>query len=596
MGAVAGTLLGLTIGVGSAKADPGPATPQTGDPAAGIVLILIDRSGSMHDGGKNCIDENGLPITASIRKWECAINAAKFNVKNADATGVKRYFIWAFGTMVYDPTYLPIAWSIDKTGQPIKDGSGNVVQAAITDLLAMNRTDALAALTAMAAGGPTTNDCGTPLAGAYCLGVQGLDAYRGSYTDFELRVVLESDGYENSTPSTTVCQGVDSTLQAGFTYAQGNPAVVEVVSSGGYVTSADGLYVPSWQSNMLDVSVTGVSHAPDPTGKVLTTSGAFTPPPGIANLLANINFIKEFVGSTVLALAPSPAAPGVDTYRPARASTLPSMSAAAVASATTDPDMAFLKGLAEVTGGRLVAFGDGTVPVPGDITAPHAVPGDVDDNGCVDGADFGVLKQYMNQKIAPSNPTSYAADLNQDARIDVNDYYLLEANWGRGCATPPPPVPVPSTSILGFDDLGSWSSGQATLAQVSLPRTEGLFSLSVGNTGFRTLKSVNFSTTVLSGVTSKLALDVALPKTVSNPYWVGQVLFFANCPSAGVYNQYLGAAELAGLPLGKFSTVRVGIPQAVKNAMTTAHSDFSFSISLNANDPGYLIDNLRFVP
>jgi hypothetical protein len=224
------------------------------------------------------------------------------------------------------------------------------------------------------------------------------------------------------------------------------------------------------------------------------------------------------------------------------------------------------------------------------------VPGDINDSGCVDAADFNLLKQFYNQTVTSSQPLSYAADINMDARIDINDYLMLKADYGKGCTTPPGPVPVLQQSILGFDSLASWSSSQATLALVGLPRTEGDFSMSIGNAGFRTLNSSKFSTSIFQGVTSMLALDVAPAKKQTNPYWLGQVLFFASCPSANINNQFIGSVELTGKPLGSFSTIKVAIPLSVKNAMLTSHPDFSFSISLNANDPGYLIDNLRFVP
>lgn len=585
--AILATVVGSTSLIGSSQADPGAAP---GDPTTGMVLVIIDRSGSMHNPGMNCIDENGAPITTPIRKWECAMKAAKFRIAQGDAAKTKRYFLWAFGTLVNDPTNLQIAWNIDKNGNTLKDGSGMVLPGAVTDSLAMSQVDIMAALNALdtPSQGPSTDDCGTPLAGAYCGALYAMNAYRGSATDDLVSVVLESDGLENSTPSGMTCQGDDS-FAAGYNYVQGDPSVVDLTfttTTPIYILTADGLLVPSWQSNMLDVAVKGILHAPDSTGKVLKSTLAFQTPPGVPNFVTNISFLKDFVSSGAQAAA----ALSVD-IPPARVRT-----SSATASATPDPDLSYFKGLADISGGRLITFGDGKPPTPGDVTAPHVVPGDINDSGCVDAADFNVLKQFYNQTVTPSQPLSYAADINMDARIDINDYLMLKADYGKGCATPPGPVPVLQQSILGFDSLASWSSSQATLALVGLPRTEGDFSMSIGNTGFRTLNSSKFSTSILQGVTSTLALDVAPAKKQTNPYWIGQVLFFASCPSANITNQFIGSVELTGKPLGSFSTIKVAIPLSVKNAMLTSHPDFSFSISLNANDPGYLIDNLRFVP
>jgi hypothetical protein len=554
-----------------------------------MVVVLLDRSGSMHDPGKNCIDVNGLPITTPIRKWQCAVNAAIFNVTQSDAAATKRYFLWAFGTLVSDPNNTQFVWSIDKNGNPIANSGGQVLPAVINDSVAMNRADMLNALNAQLPVGPFSDDCGTPLAGGYCTALTTLTAYRGS-ADFPLTLYLESDGLENATPSGAACQGLDA-FSGGNTYVQGNPNVVELttstISGTIYVSTADGMAVPTWQTNMLDVAVTGTQHISNGTG-VPQSSGAFTTPPGVPNLIANINFIKEFIETGAAAKAVSPLS--VDRA-PVRVRSL-----TAAAAASDDPDLSYLKGVADITKGRLIAFGDGSTPVPGDPTAPHAVPADINNSGCVDSGDYTLLKQYYNKPVNPSDNTSYAADINIDGRIDINDYLMMKAAYGRGCATPPGTIPVLGQSLFGFDSTTLWSSSQATLSLVGAPKTEGNFSMSIGKTGWRTLNSVKFATSAFSGITSKMALDVNPPKQQTNPKWIGQVLLFANCPSAGVYNQFIGAVELTGKPLGSFSSLTFSIPLAVKNAMTTAHSDFSFSISLNANDPGYLFDNLRFVP
>jgi hypothetical protein len=53
---------------------------------------------------------------------------------------------------------------------------------------------------------------------------------------------------------------------------------------------------------------------------------------------------------------------------------------------------------------------------------------------------------------------------------------------------------------------------------------------------------------------------------------------------------------LTGKPLGKFATAQFAVPSNVKQAMLASRSDFSFKIVINANDPGYVLDTMRFVP
>ena len=162
------------------------------------------------------------------------------------------------------------------------------------------------------------------------------------------------------------------------------------------------------------------------------------------------------------------------------------------------------------------------------------------------------------------------------------------------------PVCKPMTpeldSIFGFESGADWSGQGFPLTIVSSPKTEGFFALAVGSSGFRELFSIPFSTSILQGITSKLALDVYIPTGPSNPYWLGAVQLYANCPSANVYHSYQGQVELTGKPLGAFTTATFNLTSQVVAAMKGKHSDFSVSIAVNASPAAqsYVLDNLRF--
>jgi hypothetical protein len=77
----------------------------------------------------------------------------------------------------------------------------------------------------------------------------------------------------------------------------------------------------------------------------------------------------------------------------------PARTTSALAAASDDPTL-FFNGLAEARGGRFVRFGSG-VALPGsDPAGIHAVPGDVNDDGCVDTADFDKVQQLIGQAEA----------------------------------------------------------------------------------------------------------------------------------------------------------------------------------------------------
>jgi hypothetical protein len=77
----------------------------------------------------------------------------------------------------------------------------------------------------------------------------------------------------------------------------------------------------------------------------------------------------------------------------------------------------------------------------------HAVAGDVNNDGCVDRADFAIMSQpgVMNQRALPPNQPNIQADLNRDGWVNLVDQGILLANLGRGCIKPgqvPNPIPA----------------------------------------------------------------------------------------------------------------------------------------------------------
>jgi hypothetical protein len=148
-----------------------------------------------------------------------------------------------------------------------------------------------------------------------------------------------------------------------------------------------------------------------------------------------------------------------------------------------------------------------------------------------------------------------------------------------------------------MENLQSWSSAEALLS-MSTNRTAGNSSLQVEGTGYMIMTSTPMRTADITGETSTLKLDVFVPGNQPNPYWVGAVQMFAECPSAGASNIYLGQVELTGLPQNQYSALSFSLPTNVLNILNGNYSDFVFRITLNVNEgtPPTLVDNLRFHP
>jgi hypothetical protein len=150
-------------------------------------------------------------------------------------------------------------------------------------------------------------------------------------------------------------------------------------------------------------------------------------------------------------------------------------------------------------------------------------------------------------------------------------------------------------AVMGFEASAHWSTTGGALG-TSTTHSQGTNSLSITQQGYIELTSVALGT--LSGTSQNLALDIRLPQTQPNPYWYGQVQMYLSIPSQGVYNEYLGAQELTGLPLQTFKTLSFVIPNAVVPKLSQSYSDLTFKIALNTPSGTarqYLMDNLRFV-
>lgn len=151
------------------------------------------------------------------------------------------------------------------------------------------------------------------------------------------------------------------------------------------------------------------------------------------------------------------------------------------------------------------------------------------------------------------------------------------------------------TTVMGFESSSFWTTTGGALS-TSTTHSQGSKSLSVTEQGYIELTSVPLAT--LSNVTQTIAFDIRLPSPQPNQYWYGQVQMFVSIPSQSVYNVYLGANELTGLPLQTFNPVSFAIPSATLPKLSASYGDLTFKIVLNTPSGTarqYLIDNLHFV-
>ena len=106
-----------------------------------------------------------------------------------------------------------------------------------------------------------------------------------------------------------------------------------------------------------------------------------------------------------------------------------------------------------------------------------------------------------------------------------------------------------------------------------------------------------FSTVGLNP-TVAVSVDLFVPSSQPNPFWTGALQMFLSCPSANVFNQYIGQVELTGKPQNRYSTLRFPLPAATQSTLAQSLSDCAFSFALNVNQTNrtWILDNLRFTP
>lgn len=161
-----------------------------------------------------------------------------------------------------------------------------------------------------------------------------------------------------------------------------------------------------------------------------------------------------------------------------------------------------------------------------------------------------------------------------------------------------PETPGVQGSALSLDNTLGWSIPADQPLTISRDRTEGSGAFSVTPSGYKILQSPSVSSASIAG-TGFAVLDVLVPTLQANPWYAGAVQVYVECPSRGIWNQWVGQVSLTELANGEWSTQRLPIPSHISQALAGAtYTDLVVRISVNTN-PGsgnLLLDNVRFVP
>lgn len=159
-----------------------------------------------------------------------------------------------------------------------------------------------------------------------------------------------------------------------------------------------------------------------------------------------------------------------------------------------------------------------------------------------------------------------------------------------------PPLDVALLPHGGFEDLASWNSS-VPLSLETQSVIDGSGAISLEPNGYTVLTSDTFSASDVEGLSNQLSLDLYLSDPQPNPWWVGDVQLYASCPSAGVYDHWIGYESLTNLFLEEFNQLEFTVPSQVIQAWSGSAPDCTVSVAINVNQGAgkIIIDRLGFL-
>jgi hypothetical protein len=162
------------------------------------------------------------------------------------------------------------------------------------------------------------------------------------------------------------------------------------------------------------------------------------------------------------------------------------------------------------------------------------------------------------------------------------------------------PATVVSSSVLTFDDVTRWdvvSGSDGVFAPEDVNFVEGTGALSVAAGHWTGLRSKRFSSQDLMSVTDLLSIEVFIPDLPADFGWVGYLNAFLECPSAGLWNTYLGGQALQILFDDEFNRLEFELSADVMTVLQGDYDDcrFKFDIASNTAFSPFVLDGAGFV-
>ena len=147
-----------------------------------------------------------------------------------------------------------------------------------------------------------------------------------------------------------------------------------------------------------------------------------------------------------------------------------------------------------------------------------------------------------------------------------------------------------SFAIGRFESTGDWHSDYTTSLDTRR-KSEGVRSL-ITPAGWKTIESRDISTADFVMLGDKIDVDLFVPSSTKNQYWIGNIELWLNVPSSNKHIQF-GTQQQIQPYFNNWLTYRFEVSEEILSVLSEPHSDTHIQIVLNTADSVW-IDNMRF--
>ena len=148
-----------------------------------------------------------------------------------------------------------------------------------------------------------------------------------------------------------------------------------------------------------------------------------------------------------------------------------------------------------------------------------------------------------------------------------------------------------SFTIGRFESNDDWHSSNTTITLDTKHKSEGVRSL-VTPAGWKIIESRDVSTADFVMLGDKIDVDLFVPSSTQNQYWIGNIELWLNVPSSNKHIQF-GAQQQIQPYFNGWLTYRFDVSEEALSILSEPHSDAHIQIVLNTADSVW-VDNMRF--